>query len=67
VKYRDGQWAVLLARYGFLSMLPALLVLVSGLRLLLAGHSSWRQQILDTAADADVPVLRQQLCGDAAS
>jgi len=34
---RGGQWAVLPAHYGFLSLLPALLVLFTGLGFVLAG------------------------------
>ncbi len=63
---RGGQWSALLAHYAFLSLLPVLLVLVTALGYLLAGSTSWQQQILD-AALADVPVLGQQLEQDVTS
>lgn len=65
---RDGgsRWAALLAYYGFLSLLPALLLLITGLGFLLAGNPALQQQVLSSAL-ANVPVLGQQLRADVTS
>lgn len=68
-KYRDdhgGRWATLLAHYGFLSLFPFLLVLVTVLGATLSGNPAWQTRILDTAL-ADVPVLGEQLRADVTS
>lgn len=68
-KYRDdhgGRWATLLAHYGFLSLFPFLLVLVTVLGATLSGNPAWQARILDTAL-ADVPVLGEQLRADVTS
>lgn len=69
VRFRDqdgARWSVLLAHYGFLSLLPALLLLVTGLGYLLSGRPAFQQQVLDTAV-AGVPVLGHQLRADVTS
>lgn len=66
-RFHQGvQWAVLVSYYGFLSLLPALLVLVTGLGYLLSGNPSMQQAILNTAV-ANFPVLGQQLRSDVTS
>ncbi|WP_380168998.1 YihY/virulence factor BrkB family protein [Jannaschia sp. R86511] len=69
VRYRDadaGNWASLLAYYAFLSLLPALLLLVTSLGYLLQGDARLQQLILDTAV-SEVPVIGQQLATDVTS
>lgn len=57
---RAGNLAALIAYYGFFSLFPLLLVLVSVLGLLLRGHPSLRQSILHSAL-AQFPVIGGQL------
>lgn len=69
VKYRadgGGSWATLLAHYGFLSLFPLLLVLVTALGYVLSGNAALQQRVLDTVL-ADVPVLGSQIRADVTS
>lgn len=55
-----GRWAALLAHFGFLSLLPFLLLLVTGLGFSLEGYPQWQRQVLHTAV-TEIPVLGHQL------
>jgi len=57
---RAGNLAALIAYYGFFSLFPLLLVLVTGLGFVLAGHQGLQQDIVDSAL-ADFPVVGDQL------
>jgi YihY family inner membrane protein len=57
---RSGNLAALIAYYGFFSLFPLLLVLVSVLGIVLRGNPSLRQSILDSAL-AQFPVIGDQL------
>jgi len=57
---RAGSLAGLLAYYGFFSLFPLLLVLVTVLGFVLAGHSGLQQKILDSAL-AQFPVLGRDI------
>ncbi|MFG2683597.1 YihY/virulence factor BrkB family protein [Streptomyces sp. NPDC048392] len=62
-KFADDQGmylAALLAYYGFLSLFPLLLLLVSALAVLLENNPDMRQQVLDSAL-RNFPVLGDQL------
>lgn len=62
-KYADDQGgflAALITYYGFLSLFPGLLLLVTALGYALAGNAGAQQQILDTAL-AKFPVIGTQL------
>jgi membrane protein len=65
-KFADDQagiHAAILAYYGFFSLFPLLLVLVSVLGIVLAGHPGIRARVLDTAL-AELPVVGAQIRGD---
>jgi membrane protein len=57
---RGGNWAALIAYYGFFSLFPLLLTFVSILGILLKGNDSLRQSILDSAL-RDFPVIGDQI------
>ncbi|HEV8421235.1 MAG TPA: YihY/virulence factor BrkB family protein [Actinomycetota bacterium] len=57
---RAGNLAALIAYYGFFSLFPLMLVLVSVLGLVLRGNPGLRQSILDSAL-AQFPVIGDQL------
>ncbi len=62
-KYGDddgGRLAALIAYYGFFSLFPLLLVLVSGLGFVLSGHPDLRQSIVDSAL-GQFPVIGDAL------
>ncbi len=53
---RGGNWAALIAYYGFFSLFPLLLVFTTVLGLLVAGNAELRQRLTDTAL-ANFPVV----------
>lgn len=55
-----GRWGALLAHFAFLSLLPFLLLVVTGLGFALEGHPAWQRQVLDTVV-ADLPVVGHQI------
>jgi YihY family inner membrane protein len=57
---RGGHLAALITYYGFLSLFPLLLVLVTVLGFLLHDNPSLRQDLLDSAL-ADFPIIGEQL------
>ncbi|MBI4260835.1 MAG: YihY/virulence factor BrkB family protein [Actinobacteria bacterium] len=57
---RAGQLAALIAYYGFFSLFPLLLVLVSVLGLVLAGNPDLQERILDSAL-AQFPIIGDQI------
>lgn len=57
---RAGNLAALIAYYGFLSLFPLLLVLVTVLGIVLNGHPSLQHKVLHSAL-AEFPVIGQQL------
>jgi YihY family inner membrane protein len=61
---RAGNLAALLAYYGFFSLFPLLLVLVSLLGMVLSGSHQAQQDVLDSAL-ADFPVIGDQLRANA--
>jgi YihY family inner membrane protein len=61
-----GNLAALLAYYGFFSLFPLLLVLVTVLGFVLAGHAGLQQRILDSAL-AQFPVIGDQIKQDIGS
>jgi YihY family inner membrane protein len=61
-----GNLAALLAYYGFFSLFPLLLVLVTVLGFVLAGNSGLQQRILDSAL-AQFPVIGDQIGKDIGS
>jgi YihY family inner membrane protein len=61
-----GNLAAVLAYYGFFSLFPLLLVLVTVLGFVLAGHSELQRRILDSAL-AQFPVIGDQLGKDVGS
>lgn len=61
-----GRWAALLAHFGFLSLLPFLLLLVTALGFVLEGHPQWQRQVLDTAV-TEIPVVGHQLRANVSS
>jgi YihY family inner membrane protein len=63
---RAGNLAALLAYYGFFSLFPLLLVLVTVLGFVLAGRSGLQQRILDSAL-AQFPVIGDQIRRDIGS
>src|SRR3954453_23577535 len=68
-KYIDDQGgflAALITYYGFLSLFPGLLLLVTVLGYVLAGNPSAQQQVLDSAL-AELPVIGSQLQDNLAS
>lgn len=69
VKYgqdEGGRWAALLAHYGFLSLLPTLLLLVTALGYVLDGRPGLEQSFLHGVLD-QIPVLGDQLGSDVTS
>ena len=62
---RGSQLAALVAYYGFFSLFPLLLVLVTFARVVLAGDPSLQDKVIDTALD-QVPVVGSEL-GDVGS
>ena len=58
-----GNLAALIAYYGFFSVFPLLLVLVSVLGMVLGGHPALQQRVLGSAL-AEFPVLGTQLKGN---
>lgn len=60
---RAGQLAALISYYGFFSLFPLLLALVSVLGFVLSGHPDLQQKILDSAL-GQLPVIGTQLKGD---
>ncbi len=63
VRYREDrgyEYAALLSYYGFFSLLPLLIVLVTALGFLLAGDAELQRRVLDTVL-ARIPVLRSEL------
>jgi len=63
---RAGNLAALLAYYGFFSLFPLLLVLVTVLGFVLAGHSGLQDRIIHSAL-AQFPVLGRQIGDDIGS
>jgi YihY family inner membrane protein len=61
-----GNLAALLAYYGFFSLFPLLLVLVTVLGFVLAGHAGLQHRILDSAL-AQFPVIGDQIGRDVGS
>jgi membrane protein len=61
-----GNLAALLAYYGFFSLFPLLLVLVTVLGFVLAGHAELQQRVLDSAL-AQFPVIGDQIGKDVGS
>jgi YihY family inner membrane protein len=61
-----GNLAALLAYYGFFSLFPLLLVLVTVLGFVLAGHGALQQRILDSAL-GQFPVIGDQIGRDVGS
>src|SRR6266516_3462032 len=57
---QGGQLAALIAYYGFVSLFPLLLVLVTVLGFVLQGHPSEQQRILN-GTFGQFPILRDQL------
>lgn len=57
---RGGQKAALLAYYGFVSLFPLLLVLVTVLQVVLAGDPELQEQVVDTAL-SQIPVVGDEL------
>lgn len=57
---RGAQLAALLAYYGFLSLIPLIVVLVTVLRVVIAGDPALQQRVLDTAL-AQIPVVGDDL------
>jgi membrane protein len=69
VRYREDrgrQYGALLSYYGFVSLFPILLVVVTVLGIVLEGDPSRRDRILDTIYDT-IPVVGEQLRQDPAS
>src|SRR6478735_11082569 len=69
VRYREDrgrQYGALLSYYGFISLFPLLLVLVTVLGIVLDDHADLRQRILDTVY-ARIPVVGAQLRESTAS
>ncbi len=62
---RAGQFAALLSYYGFFSLFPLLLVLVTILGFVLSSRPEWQQDLLDSAV-SNFPVVGDQI-GDAVS
>jgi len=60
---RGARLSALVAYYGFFSLFPLLLVLVSVLGFVLAGNSQLRDQIVDSAI-ANFPVIGDQIRGN---
>jgi YihY family inner membrane protein len=61
-----GNLAAVLAYYGFFSLFPLLLVLVTVLGFVLAGHAELQQRVLDSAL-AQFPVIGDQIGKDVGS
>jgi membrane protein len=57
---RAGRLAALVAYYGFFSLFPLLLVLVTGIGFVLGGDSALRREIVDSAL-AQFPVVGRQI------
>jgi len=57
---RGGYLAALIAYYGFLSVFPLLLVMVTGLGIVLAGNPDLQKKIVDSAL-AQFPIIGEQL------
>src|ERR671930_368644 len=55
-----GNQAALLAYYGFFSLFPLLLVFVTGVSFVLAGHPALQDKLVNSAL-ADFPVIGAQL------
>ncbi len=55
-----GYLCALLTYYGFLSLFPALLLLSTGLSIVLDGHPTWQEKILDSAL-SEFPIVGDEL------
>ncbi len=60
---RGGYLAALIAYYGFLSVFPLLLVMVTGLGIVLAGNTDLQGKIVHSAL-GQFPIIGQQLAGN---